>query len=160
LAMSVVGTSATSRDDPPCPLIRAKAVIGGDRRRAESLLRVSDAGPAHTTRHRHGHPSEGRRPKAFSGRNRGRLGVCYGDLRAADDTPARREGDGRYGPTLQRCMREWIWTRCAVSDEDSCAIWYDREGIRRAEVLPVENRCKERTKWRRDLGAMVMMCRS
>jgi hypothetical protein len=88
------------------------------------------------------------------------LGVRYGDLRAADDTPARREGDGGYGPTPQRCMREWIWTRCTVSDEDSCAICDDSEGIRRAEVLPVENQCKERTKWRRDLGALVMMCRS
>lgn len=43
------------------------------------------------------------------------LGVRYGDLRAADDTPARREGDGGYGPTPQRCMREWIWTRCTAT---------------------------------------------
>src|SRR5215207_11620571 len=113
------------------------------------MLRVSDAGPAHTTRQRPGHPNEGRRPKAFSGRNRGLLGVRYGDLRAADDTPARREGDGGYGPTLQRWVREWIWMRCAVSDEDSCAVWDDSEGVRRTEVLPVENQCKERTKWRR-----------
>ena len=81
-------------------------------------------------------------------------------MRAADVALAGWEGDEAYGAMLQRCMREWIWTRRAALNEDSCAICDDGEGIRRAEVLPVENQCKERTKRRRDLVALVMMCRS
>ena len=84
----------------------------------------------------------------------------YGDL-AADGVLESWECDRAPGSIEKLCMSEWIRSlQPMLNNEGSCIVWEDSWRFARARAWPVENRRKQRARQRRDLGVIVMRCRS
>jgi hypothetical protein len=84
----------------------------------------------------------------------------YGDL-AADGALESWECDRAHGSIVKLCMSEWMRSlQPVLNNEGSCTVWEDSSRFARARAWPVENRRKQRTRQRRDLGVIVMRYRS